>query len=62
MGQQEEKSGVQKLRDLHYEIKKSLKPSKELIDALIRSGKLKPKKENDKDNKVARPYTPEAGA
>ncbi|MFP5492194.1 MAG: hypothetical protein ACLGG0_11890 [Bacteriovoracia bacterium] len=60
MGQQEEKSGVQKLRELHYEIKKSLKPSQELIDALIRTGKLKPKKEKDK--KVARHYNPEAGS
>ena len=57
MGQQEEKSGVQKLRERHERIKKSLKPSNQLIDALIKTGKLKPK-----DKKVARPYTPEAGA
>jgi len=39
MGQQEEKSGVQKLRERFYSIKNNLKPSKELIDALIKSGK-----------------------
>ena len=37
---QEEKSGVQKMRELHEEIRKSLKPSKELIDALIKTGKI----------------------
>ena len=57
---QEEKSGVQKMRELHEEIRKSLKPSKELIDALIKTGKIKPKDQTDK--KVARPFTPEAGA
>ena len=41
MSQQEEKSGVQKLRERYYSIKNNLKPSKELIDALIKSGKLK---------------------
>ncbi len=60
MSKQEEKSGVQKMRELHEEIKNSLKPSKELIDALIKTGKLKPKDKTDK--KVARPYSPEAGA
>lgn len=60
MDQQEEKSAVQKMKELHEEIKKSLKPSKELIDALIKTGKIKPKE--DKDKKVARPCTPEAGA
>lgn len=58
MGKQEEKSGVQKLRERYYSIKNNLKPSKELIDALIKSGKLK----QPKEKKVARPYTPEAGA
>lgn len=58
MGQQEDKSGVQKLRERYYSIKNNLKPSKELINALIKSGKLK----QPKDKKVARPYTPEAGA
>jgi hypothetical protein len=58
MSQQEEKSGVQKLRERYYSIKNNLKQSKELIDALIKSGKLK----QPKDKKVARPYTPEAGA
>jgi hypothetical protein len=58
MGQQEEKSGVQKLRERYYSIKNNLKPSKDLIDALIKSGKLK----QPKGKKVASPYTPEAGA
>jgi hypothetical protein len=58
MGQQEEKSGVQKLRERYNSIKNNPKPSKELIDALIKSGKLK----QPKDKKVAKPYTPEAGA
>lgn len=58
MSQQEEKSGVQKLRERYYSIKNNLKPSKELIDVLIKSGKLK----QPKDKNVARPYTPEAGA
>lgn len=59
MSNQEEKSGVQKMRELHEAIRKSLKPSKELIDALIKSGKIKRKDEQDK--KVAKPFTPEAG-
>lgn len=59
MGQQEEKSGVQKLRERHEKIKNSLKPSKKLIDALIKSGKIK--REEDEDKKVARPFKPEAG-
>jgi len=59
MGQQEEKSGVQKLRERHEKIKNSLKPSKELIDALIKSGKIK--REEDEGKKVARSFKPEAG-
>jgi hypothetical protein len=59
MDKEEEKSGVQKMRELHEEIKKSLRPSKELIEALIRTGKMRPKE--DQDKKVAKPYTPEAG-
>jgi hypothetical protein len=60
MSEQKKKSAAQEMRELHEEIKKSLKPSKELINALIKSGKMKKKDETDK--KVARPYTPEAGA
>ena len=59
MAQQEEKSGVQKLRERHEKIKNSLKPSKELIDALIKSGKIR--REEDEGKKVARPFKPEAG-
>ena len=60
MSEEKSKTAVQEMRELHEEIKKSLKPSKDLINALIKSGKLKNKDETDK--KVARPYTPEAGA
>jgi hypothetical protein len=59
MSKQEEKLAVQKMRELHEEIRKGLKPSNELIDALIKSGKVKRK--DEKDKKVARPFTPEAG-
>jgi hypothetical protein len=59
MEKEEEKSGVQKLRERHERIKKSLRPSKELIEALIRTGKMRPKE--DQDKKVAKPYTSEAG-
>ena len=52
MGQQEEKSAAQKMRELHEEIKKSLKPSKELIDALIKSGKLKRKDKPFRNYKI----------
>lgn len=57
----EEKSGVQKLRELHQDIKKSIKPSQDLIDSLIQSGKIRKEKE-ESDKKVARPRRPEAGA
>ena len=60
MSEEKSKTAVQEMRELHEEIKKSLKPSKDLINALIKSGKLKNKDETDK--KVARPYAPEAGA
>lgn len=60
MSEQKKKTAVQELRELHHEIKKGLKPSKELIDALLKSGKVKRKVEPEK--KVARPFTPEAGA
>ena len=60
MSAQKEKSGVQKMRELHEEIKENIKPSEELIDALVKTGKIKRK--DDSDKKVARPYTPEAGA
>jgi hypothetical protein len=60
MSEQKKKTAAQEMRELHDEIKKSLKPSKELINALIRSRKMKQKDETDKE--VARPYTPEAGA
>ena len=60
MYEEEENSGAQKMRELHEKIRKSLKPSKELIDALIKTGKIKPKESLDK--KVAKPFTPEAGA
>lgn len=60
MSTQEEKSGVQKMRELHEEIRKNIKPSKELIETLIKTGKVKIKDEPEK--KVARPLTPEAGA
>ena len=59
MSSQEEKSGVQKMRELHQKIRESIKPSNELIDALIKSGKVKRK--DEKDKKVAKPFTPEAG-
>jgi hypothetical protein len=60
MSEKKNKTAAQEMRELHEEIKQSLKPSKELINALIKSGKLKKKDETDKI--VARPYTPEAGA
>lgn len=60
MSEQEKKTAVQELRELHEEIRKSLKPSNELIEALIKSGKVKRKDESEE--KVARPFTPEAGA
>lgn len=59
MSKQEEKSGVQKLRERHVKIKKSIKPSSELLE--IFSKKEKPKTEKE-DKKVARPFSPEAGA
>jgi len=60
MSEHKNKTAVQELRELHEEIRKSLKPSNELIEALIKSGKVKRKDESEK--KVARPFTPEAGA
>ncbi|HXH74383.1 MAG TPA: hypothetical protein VNJ08_05435 [Bacteriovoracaceae bacterium] len=61
MSKQEEKSGVQKMRERHERIKKSIKPSKELVEIFSKKEKPKTKNENAK-NKVARPFTPEAGA
>jgi hypothetical protein len=59
MSTKEEKSGVKKMRELHQEIRKGLKPSRNLIDTLIKSGKVKRKDESEK--KIAKPYSPEAG-
>ena len=56
MRKQEEKSGVQKMRERHERIKKSIKPSKELMEIFSK------KEKDNTDKKVARPFTPEAGA
>jgi hypothetical protein len=60
MNEQKKKTAAQEMRDLHEEIRKSLKPSKELIDDLIKTGKVKRKDESDK--KDARLLNLEVGA
>jgi hypothetical protein len=56
MNKQEEKSGVQKMRERYERIKKSIRPSKELIEIFSK------KEKDNTDKKVTRPITPEAGA
>jgi hypothetical protein len=61
MSQQEEKSCVKKMRERHERIKQSIKPSKELVEIFSKKENLKSDTHNI-NKKVARPFTPEAGA
>ena len=47
------------MRELHEKIRNNIEVPQELVDILIKTGKVKRKDETDK--KVARPFTPEAG-
>jgi hypothetical protein len=57
----QEKTAGQVLRERFWAIKKSIKPSKELLEIFQKKEKSPTEKENPK-KKVARPFTPEAGA
>ena len=59
--EQKEKSGVQKLRERFWNIKKGIKPSKELTELMEEYAKKHDEQEKEQ-KKVARPYSPEAGA
>ena len=59
MSEEKKKTAVQEMRELHEKIRNNIEVPQELIDILIKTGKVKRKDETDK--KVARPFTPEAG-
>jgi hypothetical protein len=62
MGEKQEKTAVQKMRDLYFGIKNNRTPSKKLTDLMKDHKKKTSSEEADKNKKVARPFTPEAGA
>ena len=59
MSKQKEESGVQKLRERHERIKKSIKPSKELLEIFSKEDRSNVK--GTEQRKVAKTYTPEVG-
>ena len=54
-----EKTAVQKMRERYYEIKKNIKPPKELYDILKKKDQTPSKEERESDKKIAK--NPEAG-
>jgi hypothetical protein len=58
----EEKTAGQKLRERFWNIKKSIKPSKELTETMEEYARQYDEQLEKDKKKVARPYSPEAGA